>query len=245
MISYFTQTLILRYELLHFLGKVSVTLLQWSLVNFLIMATAVVELICHFYLTSLPDVLIHDQMLKSALMDEDVPCGACFTVITYLCAICGNSSDTDTYSYRSCHMRPNSYNSTKGGGGGRGKGKTGQPTEKSNSEPLQDASPLPKEEITPGVCQETYYSTGEGDQKVSDGQINYDIVQGLSELFELESDEHDEEIFAQRQRGDHKHEHSQDREVPLRDVSDGCSEGIVSGGEFSCHSVGHSVHRQA
>lgn len=131
------------------------------------------------------------------------------------------------------------------GGGGRGKGKTGQPTEKSNSEPLQDASPLPKEEITPGVCQETYYSTGEGDQKVSDGQINYDIVQGLSELFELESDEHDEEIFAQRQRGDHKHEHSQDREVPLRDVSDGCSEGIVSGGEFSCHSVGHSVHRQA
>lgn len=243
MISYFTQTLILRYELLHFLGKVSVTLLQWSLVNFLIMATAVVELICHFYLTSLPDVLIHDQMLKSALMDEDVPCGACFTVITYLCAICGNSSDTDTYSYRSCHMRPNSYNSTKGGG--RGKGKTGQPTEKSNSEPLQDASPLPKEEITPGVCQETYYSTGEGDQKVSDGQINYDIVQGLSELFELESDEHDEEIFAQRQRGDHKHEHSQDREVPLRDVSDGCSEGIVSGGEFSCHSVGHSVHRQA
>lgn len=208
------------------------------------MATAAVELIRHFYLTSLPDVLIYDQMLESALMDEVVLCGACFTVITYLCAICGNSSNTDTYSYGSCHMQPNSYSSTKGKKR-RGKGKTDQLTEKSNSEPLQDASPLPKEEITPGICQETYYSTGEGDQKVSDGQINYDIVQGLSELFELESDEHDEEIFAQRQRSDHKHEHSQDREVPLRDISDGCSEGIVSGGEFSCHSVGHRVHRQA
>lgn len=121
-------------------------------------------------------------------------------------------------------------------------GKTGKPTEKSNRKPLQDASPLPKEEITPGVCEETYKSTGEGDQKVSDGQINYDIVQGLSELFELESDKHDDEIFGQRQRGDHEHEHGQDGEVPRRDVLDGCVERVVGGGEFSGHSVGHAVH---
>lgn len=101
-ISYFTQTLILRYELLHFLGKVSGTLLHWSLVNFLILAKAAVEPICHFYCTSLPDVLIYDQMLESALMGED------------LCAICRNSSNTDTYSYGSCHMQPKSYSSTKG-----------------------------------------------------------------------------------------------------------------------------------
>ena len=126
----------------------------------------------------------------------------------------------------------------------KSKKKTGTPTEKSNSKALQDASPLPKEEITPGVCQETYQSTGEGDKKVSDGQIHYNVVQGLSELFVLESDKHDEEIFAQRQRGDHKHQHGQDSEVPRRDVLDGCIERIISSGEFRCHGVGHSVHRQ-
>lgn len=106
----------------------------------------------------------------------------------------------------------------------------GKPTEKSNSEALQDASPPPKEEVTPGVCQETYYSTGERDQKVSDGQIDYDIVQGLSELFEPECDKHDKEIFTQRQRGDHKHEHGQDSEVPRRDVLDGSTKRIVCSG---------------
>lgn len=128
--------------------------------------------------------------------------------------------------------------------GDKKKAKTGKPTEKSNSKPFQDASPLPKEEITPGVGQETYYSTGEGDQKVSDGQVNYYIVQGLSELFELESDKHDKEIFAQRQRGDHKHKHGQDGEVPRRDVLDGSIERVIGSGEFSCHRVGHRVHRQ-
>lgn len=74
----------------------------------------------------------------------------------------------------------------------------GTPTEKSHSEPLEDTSPLPEEEITSGVGQETYQSTGEGDEKVGDGQVHYDIVQGLSELFEPESDKNDQEIFAQR-----------------------------------------------
>lgn len=142
------------------------------------------------------------------------------------------SSNTDTYSYGRCLKKPRNY---------RRKKKREQLTEKSNSKPLQNASALPKEEITPSVCQETYYSTGERDQEVCDGQINYDIVQGLSELFVLEGDKHDEEVFAQGQRGDHKHEHGQDGEVPRRDVLDGSIERITGGGQFGCHGVGHGV----
>lgn len=119
-----------------------------------------------------------------------------------------------------------------------------QLTEKSNSKALQDASPPPQKEITPGVGQETYHPTGERHQEVRDGQIDNDVVEGLSELFELESDKHDEEILAKGQRGDHKHEHGQDSEVPRRDVPDGSSERIISGGQFSGHGVRHRVHGQ-
>lgn len=118
-------------------------------------------------------------------------------------------------------------------------------TEKSNSKAFQDASPPPQEEITPAVCQETYYSTGEGDQKVGDGQIDNDVVERLSELFVLVSDVHDEEILEQRQRGDHEHEHRQHSEVPLRDVRHGSAERIDCGGQHGRLSVGHRVHCQA
>lgn len=124
-------------------------------------------------------------------------------------------------------------------------GKTCKPTKKSDSKALQDASPLPEEEIAPGVRQETYYSAGEGDEKVSDGQVDYDVVQGLSQLLELESDEHHQEVFAQRQRGDHEHEHRQDGEVPRRDVPDGRVERVVGGGQLGRHGERHRVHGQA
>lgn len=117
-----------------------------------------------------------------------------------------------------------------------------KPTKESDGKALQDTSPPPEEEVAPGVCQETYQSAGEGHQKVRDGQINYDVVQGLSELLELESDKHDQEIFGQRQRGDHEHDNGQDGEVPRRDVLDGSAERVVGGGDLRCHGGGDRVH---
>lgn len=183
-------------------------------VNFFILATAVEESICHFYF---PDAL---RSCFAAVTQHTYKKAPTLTPTVMKVTLCGPAITVP-------EIRQEQRSKL---------------TEKGNSKPLQDASPPPKEEITPGVCQETYYSTGEGDQKVSDGQIDNYIVQGLSELFELESDKHDEKIFAQRQRGDHKHEHGQDGEVPLRDIVDGSSKRIISRGEFSCHSVGHRVH---
>lgn len=117
-------------------------------------------------------------------------------------------------------------------------------TEESNGEAFQDARPPPQEEVTSGVGQEADESAGDGHQEISDGQIDDDVVERLSELLELKSDEHDQEVLAQRQRSHHKHEDGQDGEVPLRDGLDGSVERIVGGGEFRGHRVGHAVHRQ-
>lgn len=114
-------------------------------------------------------------------------------------------------------------------------------TEESNREALKDARPPPQEEITSGVCQETYYSADDGHQEISDGKIDNDVVEGLSELLKLKSDEHHQEVLAQRQRSHHKHEDGQDGKVPLRDGLDGSTERIVGGGELRGHRVGPAI----
>lgn len=112
-----------------------------------------------------------------------------------------------------------------------------KPTKESDGKAFQDTSPPPEEEVAPGVGQETYQSASEGHQKVCNGQIDYDIVQGLSELLELKSDKHDQEIFGQRQRSDNEHDYGEDGEVPRRDVPNGSGERVIGGGDLRCHGV--------
>lgn len=126
-----------------------------------------------------------------------------------------------------------------------GEGRRWKLTEKSNGEALQDASPPPQEEVAPGVGQEADYSAGERHQEVGDGQVDDDVVEGLPQLLELKSDEHDEEVLAQGQQSDQEHDRGEHGVVPRRDVLVGSDERIVGAGQFRRHGVGHRVHCQA